>query len=251
MNEMKRSSLLSVFGLVIVMLSDPSIAETFEDGHAAYDSGDYAAAYQIWKSLADQGSPSAQYGLGEMYSLGLGVSRDDPEAAKWFGMAASSDHAPAQSRLGAMYDVGRGVPQSLSKAMKWYRKAAQQGDLPAQVSLGLIYGTGRGVPQNYFQAVKWFRLASEQGDALAQFNLGLIYASGNDVVPEDDLEALVWFILAAKGGNQEARKNQEAFAKRMSPEQVKRAEKLAQDWMTTKAEDKVAKYSMSGAIECK
>ena len=173
------------------------------------------------------------------------------EAAKWNRMAAESGYVPAQSRLGAMYDEGRGLPRSLSKAMKWYRKAAQQGDLPAQISLGLIYGTGRGVPQNYFQAVKWFRLAAEQGDALAQYNLGLIYASGYDVVPKDDVQALVWFILAERGGNLDARKSHEAVATRMSPERVEKAEKFAQDWMNTKAQDKAAKCSMSGASKCR
>jgi TPR repeat protein len=248
---MNPKSLWSVFGLVLILLSAPSMAESYEDGHAAYGRGDYATAFQFWKSLADQGSQSAQYGLGELYFQGQGVSQDNVQAAKWYGMAAASGYVTAQSRLGAMYDEGRGVPQSLSKAMKWYRKAAQQGDLPAQISLGLIYGTGRGVPQNYYQAVKWFGLAAEQGDALAQYNLGLIYASGYDVVAKDDVQALVWFILAAQGGNKEARKNHEAFAARMSPEQVEKAEKFAQDWITTKAQDKAAKCSMSGATECK
>jgi TPR repeat protein len=247
---MKPKSLLSVFGLALILLSEPSTAESYEDGHAAYGRGDYAAAFQIWKSLADQGSRPAQYGLGELYSLGHGVSQNDLEAVRWYRMAAGG-YVPAQSRLGAMYDEGRGVPQSVSKAMKWYRKAAQQGDLPAQISLGLIYGTGRGVPQNYFQAVKWFRLAGEQGDALAQYNLGLIYASGYDVVPKDDVQALVWFILAAKGGNKDALKNRETFATRMSPEQVEKAKKFAEDWIITKAQDKAAKCSMFGAIECK
>jgi TPR repeat protein len=248
---MKTTPLLSAFGLALILLCGPSMAESYEDGYAAYGRGDYAKAFQIWKSLADQGSHSAQYGLGELYALGHGVPRDDLEAAKWNRMAAESGYVPAQSRLGAMYDEGRGIPQSLPKAMKWYRKAAQQGDLHAQVSLGLIYGTGRGVPQNYFQAEKWFRLAAEQGDALAQYNLGLIHASGYDVVPKNDVQALIWFILAAREGNQDARKKREAFASRMSPEQVAKAEKFAQDWMATKSQDKAIKCSMSGAGECK
>jgi TPR repeat protein len=247
---MKPKALLSVCGLVLILLSAPSMAESYEDGYAADRRGDYATAFEIWKSLADQGIGSAQYGLGELYSLGRGVPRDDSAAARWYEMAASSGHASAQSRLGALYDEGRGVPQSLSKAMKWYRKAAQQGDLSAQISLGLIYGTGRGVPQNYFQAVKWFRLAAEQGDALAQYNLGLIYAGGYDVVPKDDVHALVWFDLAAEGGNKDARGSREAFAIRLNPEQVAKAEKFAQDWMTMKAQDKAARCAMSGGVEC-
>jgi TPR repeat protein len=248
---MKPKSLLSVFGLALLLLSEPSMAESNEAGYAAYGRGDYATAFQIWKSLADQGSQTAQYGLGELYSLGHGVSRDDREAAKWYERAAASGHAPAQSRLGAMYDEGRGVRQSLSKAMKWYRRAAQQGDLPAKMSLGLIYVTGRGVPQNYFQAEKWFRLAAEQGDALAQYNLGLIYAGGYNVVANDDVQAFAWFSIAAKGGNEDALKNRDAFATRMSPEQVEEAEKFAQDWMTTKAQDKAARCSILGAVKCK
>ena len=147
-----------------------------------------------------------------------------------------------------MYDEGRGVPQSLTKAMKLYRMAGKQGDLSAQIALGLIYGTGRGVPQNYFQAVKWFRLAAEQGDALAQYNLGLIYAGGYDVVPKDEVQALVWFDLAAEAGNTDARESRAALATRMSPEQVAKAEKFAEDWMTMKAQDKAARCAMSGVV---
>jgi uncharacterized protein len=232
---------LSAFGLTLLLLTEPSLAETYGGGSAAYSRGDYAAALQIWKSLADHGSQSAQYSIGELYARGQGVPQDDREAVKWYRMAAYRGYVPAQSRLAAIYDDGRGVPRSLSKAMKWYRKAAQQGDLTAQVALGLIYGTGRGVPQNYFQAEKWYQLAAEQGNALAQNNLGLIYAGGYDVVLKDNVQALVWFNLAAKGGNDDARKNREAFIAQMSPEQVEQAEKLTHDWMTAKAQDKAAK----------
>jgi TPR repeat protein len=247
---MKLRSLLSIFGLALVLLSESSIAESYDDGYAAYGRGDYATAFQIWKSLADQGSQPARYGLGELYSKGQGVPQDDLEAAKWIRIAAESGYVPAQSRLGTLFDEGRGVPRSLPKAMKWYRKAAQQGDLSAQIALGLIYGNGRDVPRNYYQAVNWFQLAAAQGDALAQYNLGLYYATGNDVVPKDDVQALVWFILAAEGGNKDARKNHEALATSMSPELVEKADKIARDWMATKALDKAAKCSMSGSVEC-
>jgi TPR repeat protein len=247
---LKLKSLLSVCGLGLLLLSGPSMAESYEDGYAAYDRQDYATALQIWKRLAKQGVKSAQYGLGELYSQGHGVARDDRAAAKWYEMAALNSYAPAQSRLGAMYDEGRGVRQSLVKAMKLYRMAGKQGDLSAQIALGLIYGTGRGVPQNYFQAIKWFGLAAEQGDALAQYNVGLIYAGGYDVVPKDDVQALIWFTLAAEGGNAEARESRQALVARMSAENVAKAEKLATDWLAMKAQDKAARCSMSGSSDC-
>ncbi|MBL8895248.1 MAG: sel1 repeat family protein [Rhizobiales bacterium] len=248
---MKLKSLWPVLGLTLILASGPSLAEPYEDGYAAYGRGDYATAFQIWNRLADDGNQSGQYGLGELYSLGRGVPQDNRQAARWYERAAANGHVSAQSRLGALYDKGLGVPQNLSKAMKWYRRAAQQGDLAAQLSLGLIYGTGRGVPQNYFQAEKWFRLAAEQGDALAQYNLGLIYSGGHHVVPKDDVQALVWLSLAAKGGNEEAVKMRESLAKGMSPEKVAEADKFAQDWMMAKAQDRAARCSMLGAGECK
>ncbi len=51
---------------------------------------------------------------------------------------------------------------------------ASQGNAAAQYNLGVMYANGRGVPQDYVQAMKWYRLAADQGDAKAQFNLAAI-----------------------------------------------------------------------------
>jgi len=56
-----------------------------------------------------------------------------------------------------------------------------------------------GVPENDIEAVRWFRLAAEQGYDLAQFNLGNMYRDG-DGVPENDVEAVKWYRLAAEQG---------------------------------------------------
>jgi TPR repeat protein len=55
-----------------------------------------------------------------------------------------------------------------------------------------MYDEGDGVPENDVEAVRWFRLAAEQGNALAQYNLGLMYANGRGV-PQTNLRAYVWF----------------------------------------------------------
>lgn len=247
---MAQRLLVLAFGLVLILLSGPSLAESYKDGYAAYRRGDHPRAFQIWKNLADRGDRSAQHGLGELYSSGQGVPRNEVEAAKWYRLSALGGYVPAQFRLAAIYEEGRGVPKNMSLAMKWYRKAAQQGSLPARTSLGLIYVTGRGVPKNDYQAVKWFQLAAEQGDALAQYNLGLIFARGVDVLPKDDLQALIWFIVAENGGNAEAGRHRRSLAARLSPEQTGKAEKQARDWITSKAQDKAAKCSMLGLAEC-
>jgi TPR repeat protein len=50
-----------------------------------------------------------------------------------------------------------------------------------------MYSRGDGVPQDDVEAVRWFRLAAEQGLALAQYFLGRSYDNGNGV-PENDTE---------------------------------------------------------------
>ena len=55
---------------------------------------------------------------------------------------------------------------------------------------------GRGVPQDDVEAVRLFRLAAAQGDARAQFTLGVMYANGRSV-PQDDVQAHMWTNLWA------------------------------------------------------
>ena len=43
------------------------------------------------------------------------------------------------------------------------------------MKLGFMYVAGEGIPQDYVEALKWFRLAADQGQANAQCFLGLMY----------------------------------------------------------------------------
>ena len=83
---------------------------------------------------------------------------------------------------------------------------AYQGDAAAQYNLGLMYANGEGVPEDDVEAVRWYRLAADQGVADAQFNLGISYDNGEGV-PEDDAEAARWYRLAADQGLVEAQSN--------------------------------------------
>jgi uncharacterized protein len=59
-----------------------------------------------------------------------------------------------------------------------------------------LYDHGEGVPQDSVEAVKWYRLAAGQGEAHAQHNLGVMYADGQGV-PQDYVLAYLWYNLAA------------------------------------------------------
>ena len=135
-------------------------ADAFDDGLAAYNAGDYAAALNFWKPLAEEGVANAQFSLAGMYANGQGVPQDIAGAARWVRLAAEQGLANAQNNLGYMYAEGQGVPQDDTEAAKWYRKAAEQGHAYAQISLGSMYLYGNGVPQDNTLAHMWFSLAA-------------------------------------------------------------------------------------------
>jgi TPR repeat protein len=213
---------------------------SYEDGAAAYDRGDYAAARRLWLPLAeegnadaqtmlgiiyeeaqgvpqddaaavtwyrraaDQGHPDAQFYLACMHDLGKGVPIDPAAAANWLSKAADQGHTDAQFNLGAMYEDGIGVSQDHHAAATWYRKAADQGHAKAQNNLGTVFVKAQGVPQDYDSAADWFRKAAAQGDVEGQFNLGLMYENGTGV-PQDQHAAMTWYRAAANQGHTAAK----------------------------------------------
>jgi TPR repeat protein len=62
-----------------------------------------------------------------------------------------------------------------------------------------MYANGKGVPQDYVEAVNWYGLAANQGDAVGQSNLGLMYANGKGA-PQDYVTAHMWLNLSAAQG---------------------------------------------------
>ena len=149
---------------------------------------------------------------------------------------AERGDATAQSKLGWKYAKGEGVPQDHAEAVKWFRKAADQGNVAAQINLGVSYAKGEGVPQDYAEAAKWYRKAADQGNGAAQNNLGVMYAQGQGVT-QDYMLAYVWFHLAAStlsGADREtAVKERDLAASRLKPEELMRAQRMAQDWKPT------------------
>ncbi len=77
--------------------------------------------------------------------------------------------------------------------------------------------------------MRLYRLAANQGYALAQNNLGVMYAKGQGV-PQDYVQASMWFNLSMALGNQTAATYRYRAAALMTPAQIAEAEKLAREW---------------------
>jgi TPR repeat protein len=124
--------ILSAVGLASVF-AGTAVAGPLEDGEAAYQSGNFAAAFQLLNPLAAQGDADAQYDLGCLYANGEGVSQNVAQAVVWFAAAAARGMPPAEAVLGVMYSRGLGVPQDDELAGDWLRKAAAQNTAAASV----------------------------------------------------------------------------------------------------------------------
>ncbi len=85
------------------------------------------------------------------------------------------------------------------------------------------------VPQDDAEAVRRFRLAAVLGFAGAQFNLGVMYSKFRGV-PQDYVQAHMWFNLAAAQGKESYRKSRDILAEQMTPAQIAEAQRLAREW---------------------
>lgn len=87
---------------------------------------------------------------------------------------------------------------------------------------------------DYRSAYAEFAPLADQGNADAQNMLGYMYAKGQGV-PQDFVQAHVWFNLAAAGGKGGAADSRDEMAKLMSSSQIAEAQGLARQWRPAQA----------------
>lgn len=103
-------------GLVLAITLTVQARADFAAGVEAYDGGDLATAYAEWRALAEAGDASA------------GRPVDAAGAARWYRRAAEQGEPIAQLNLGEMYMLGIGVTRDAARAWLWLTLAARQGN---------------------------------------------------------------------------------------------------------------------------
>jgi TPR repeat protein len=88
---------------------------------------------------------------------------------------------------------------------------------------------GVGVSKDFHEMSRWLKRASEWGDAYAQYNFGVALATGQGL-PQDLVQAHVWFSLAESQHHPSARAALEQLAKMMIPTQLLEARKRREQW---------------------
>ena len=186
----------TILSLALAFGAGAVLAQNYNKGVNAYNTGDYATALTEFQALAEQGS------------------------------------ARSQTFLGLMYKKGNGVLQDYAEALKWYRLAAQQGDTNAQHNLGVAYAKGEGVLLDYSEAFKWRRFAAKKKKARSQFNLGFLYANGNGVVL-DYVKAHMWYNISSANGEDRAVELRDRAAAKLTSADISKAQNMAKECMRT------------------
>ena len=75
--------------VVAALMPSVAFADPFDDGAKAFAKNDFKTAEKMWRPLAEQGNPKAQFNLGVLYASGNGVAQDNASAYLWFSLAAS------------------------------------------------------------------------------------------------------------------------------------------------------------------
>jgi hypothetical protein len=178
---------LIIAAAFLVALSGPVLAD-LDAVEAALERGDYAAALDELRPLAEQGDAEAQRLLGDLYNNGVGVPINYSLAWTWYTRAANSGNAKAQFKLATMHWNGTGVPKNEEKAVEWYAEAADAGHEQAQLELGLIYRDGkRQIPASPHKAFVYLKMAALAGNFEAELAIEEMFVGG--LAPAEEMEA--------------------------------------------------------------
>lgn len=170
---------------------------------------------------AEAGDPEAQLWLGDRYSDGKGVSRDDKLALEWWRKSAEQGNPDAKYNLGWRYWDGRGgAPFDRGEAVRYWKSAAERKHIWSMAALGHAYLLGDGVQQDYKLAVSNFQIAKDRGSNWAQLLLGRCYENGWGV-PRDRQEAIRLYRRASVAGTPQEQELAKGYLREIEAESAR------------------------------
>jgi TPR repeat protein len=110
---------------------------------------DLPGAIKYFRKGAVAGDADCQTSMGMVYQAGdkipSGIEADPAEAAKWYRLAADQDHTEAIQHLAMMNAAGMGIEKNEEEAARLFRKGAELGNADCIWGFGRCYLKGSGV----------------------------------------------------------------------------------------------------------
>ena len=124
--------------------------------------------------LAKQGDAEAQFKVGEMYEIGLGVKQNKREAVYWITRSANQKYETAGFKLLYWNVEKKGLKGENKAKVEELNEKAKQGNAQAQYYLGKMYAHGVGLKKNPDVAIDWLNKAALVGVLEAEIELASI-----------------------------------------------------------------------------
>jgi hypothetical protein len=93
-----------------------------------------------------------------------------------------------------------------------------------------MYALGLGVERDDERAFEWYLRAAMKGHPGAQSGVGWYYEVGRGMPAPDLVRGYMWYKLSAIGGDPDAAVSQEEIVKKMTANEIARAETLVADY---------------------
>jgi hypothetical protein len=108
----------SRFWFILLCASGVSVQAGWFEGRDAHERGDYRAAVNEFRPIAEKGNVWAQIYLGEMYEDGKGVPQDYQQAKTWYQKAAEQGDPSARRRLAWLHNNHK-IVLLVSEISRW------------------------------------------------------------------------------------------------------------------------------------
>ena len=154
-----RAIALLIAGAAFGAASSTAPAQSVRGGIEAWQKGDYKAAVEAWRTLADRGDADALFNLAQAYRLGRGVPANLATSKSLFERAARAGHLESQTTLGLL------LLQSGDRleALDWLKTAAEAGEPRALLVYGTALVNGDGVTQDQPRGYFYVHSAAQSG----------------------------------------------------------------------------------------
>lgn len=132
------------------------------EAYAVYKMGRFDEAFDMYRTLAEEGSARGMLNLAHMYAHGEGVTQDQTRAYDWYRRSAEAGDVTAMLETAEAYRDGQGVTPDAGEADRWFLRAAESGNSEAQWLLGKrLHAAG-----DEEQGLEWIRTAARDGGQL-------------------------------------------------------------------------------------
>ncbi len=220
----------------------------------------FVGAY-IWSSLAAAGGDRRAAQLRDLYSRNLSpaVLRTAQHAAEGLfeeirrparlspptppplfrelrhqsqsGISSGKDspsEPPETEPVGLQFARGvmAAVKKDFATALREWRPLAEDGFFLAQVEICDLYAQAFSQKISWDEVVNWCQLTAKRGHPLSMFNMGQMHVQGFGL-RQSNVEAYVWYSLAAAGGHEGASKLLKGVAKELTEGQLRYAQSEA------------------------